>query len=93
MADKPISFKTQDLKKVYRTGETEVAALRGVTIEIPEAELVVMLGPSTNSARAGGVAVLLILEACQRTAPNTPSVSSRAFKAMGLGIHILLKTI
>ena len=46
MADKPISFKTQDLKKVYRTGETEVAALRGVNIEIPEAELVVMLGPS-----------------------------------------------
>ena len=43
---KKISFKTQGLGKVYRTGETEVAALRGVDIEIPEAELIVMLGPS-----------------------------------------------
>jgi len=45
-ADKKISFKTEDLRKVYLTGETEVAALRGVSIEIPNGELVVMLGPS-----------------------------------------------
>ncbi len=41
-----ISFRTVDLKKVYVTGETEVHALRGVSIEIPASELLVMLGPS-----------------------------------------------
>ncbi len=39
-------FKTQALKKSYKTGETEIHALRGVTTEIPSGELVVMLGPS-----------------------------------------------
>ncbi len=45
-ADKEISFSTKDLKKVYVTGETQVHALRGVNIEIPSAEIIVMLGPS-----------------------------------------------
>lgn len=40
------SFKTQNLKKIYLSGETEVQALRGVNIEIPNGELVVLLGPS-----------------------------------------------
>ena len=39
-------FKTQALKKAYITGETEIHALRGITTEIPNGELVVMLGPS-----------------------------------------------
>ena len=29
------SFKTQDLKKVYVSGETVVHALRGINVEIP----------------------------------------------------------
>ncbi len=41
-----ISFRTENLKKVYVTGETTVHALRGVDIEIPSGEIVVMLGPS-----------------------------------------------
>lgn len=41
-----LSFKTEALKKIYITGETEVHALRGVDIEIPAGELLVMLGPS-----------------------------------------------
>ena len=41
-----ISFKTIDLTKTYITGETKVHALRGVNIEIPAGELLVMLGPS-----------------------------------------------
>lgn len=41
-----ISFKTEALKKVYISGEAEVHALRGVNIEIPSGEIVVMLGPS-----------------------------------------------
>ncbi len=39
-------FKTEKLKKSYVTGETEIHALKGVTIDIPSGELVVMLGPS-----------------------------------------------
>ncbi|WP_444995189.1 ABC transporter ATP-binding protein [Aliikangiella sp. IMCC44359] len=40
------SFKTESLKKTYVSGETQVHALRGVDIEIPSGELIVMLGPS-----------------------------------------------
>jgi putative ABC transport system ATP-binding protein len=39
-------FQATSLTKVYKTGESEVHALRGVSIDIPEGELVVMLGPS-----------------------------------------------
>ncbi len=41
-----ISFKAQALTKTYTSGETKVHALRGVDIEIPNGEMVVMLGPS-----------------------------------------------
>jgi putative ABC transport system ATP-binding protein len=41
-----ICFQANALTKVYVTGESEVHALRGVSLEIPGAELVVMLGPS-----------------------------------------------
>lgn len=41
-----ILFKTDTLTKAYITGETEIHALRGITIEIPSGELAVMLGPS-----------------------------------------------
>jgi len=34
------------LTKVYRTGEVEIPALRGVDLELRESELVVLLGPS-----------------------------------------------
>jgi putative ABC transport system ATP-binding protein len=37
---------TRGLTKIYRTGEVEVAALRGVDLELYPAELVVLLGPS-----------------------------------------------
>jgi len=40
------SFKTDALKKTYVSGETQVHALRGVNIEIPDGEIVVLLGPS-----------------------------------------------
>lgn len=40
------AFRTQGLTKVYKSGETEVHALRGVDLIIPERQLVVLLGPS-----------------------------------------------
>lgn len=41
-----VSFKTIDLKKDYLSGETRVHALRGVDVDIPVGEIVVLLGPS-----------------------------------------------
>jgi len=41
-----ITFRTEDLTKDYITGETVVQALRGVTLEIPKGDMVVLLGPS-----------------------------------------------
>jgi putative ABC transport system ATP-binding protein len=40
------SFKTEALKKIYIPGDKEGHALRGVDSEIPNGELVVLLGPS-----------------------------------------------
>ena len=40
------AFRTRGLTKVYRTGEVEVHALRGVDLDLFEGELVVLLGPS-----------------------------------------------
>ena len=39
-------FRTSELTKIYRTGEVEVRALNGVTIDLFEGEMVVLLGPS-----------------------------------------------
>ena len=41
-----LTFSGSDLRKIYRTGETEVHALRGVDLAIPEGEVLVFLGPS-----------------------------------------------
>jgi putative ABC transport system ATP-binding protein len=36
----------EGITKVYRTGEVEVAALKGISLHIPEAEFVAIMGPS-----------------------------------------------
>jgi putative ABC transport system ATP-binding protein len=40
------AFVIEDLEKVYRTGEVEVRAVRGVSLTIPKGAFVVMLGAS-----------------------------------------------
>jgi putative ABC transport system ATP-binding protein len=46
MADRTPTLRARDLSKVYRTGEVEVHALRGLDLELDAQELVVLLGPS-----------------------------------------------
>lgn len=42
---KPV-FQTTDLTKIYQTGDVEVRALDGVTMDLREGEMTVLLGPS-----------------------------------------------
>ena len=44
--DEKIVFRTDHITKEYGVGEATVHALRGVTMEIPKGELIVLLGPS-----------------------------------------------
>ena len=46
MTKEELTFSGAGLTKVYRTGETEVHALRGVDLAIPTGEVLVLLGPS-----------------------------------------------
>ena len=44
--DKPLAFRTRGLTRTYGEGEGIVHALRGVDLDIPEGELIVLLGQS-----------------------------------------------
>lgn len=46
MSEKEAIFRVEEITKDYVTGEMVVHALRGVSLDIPEGEIVVLLGPS-----------------------------------------------
>ncbi len=41
-----LAARVQDLRKVYRLGDEEVHALRGVSLDFPEGDYVAVMGPS-----------------------------------------------
>jgi putative ABC transport system ATP-binding protein len=43
---RPVTLAAHGLTKVYRSGDVEVRALRGVDMELNESELIVLVGPS-----------------------------------------------
>ena len=44
--DKKVVIRVEDLKKVYRNGEVEVHALRGINLEICRGDFVAIMGTS-----------------------------------------------
>lgn len=66
-APTPLAFETRGISKVYGEGPAAVHALRGVDLEIPEGELVVLLGPSGS----GKSTLLNILGGIDRASAGT----------------------
>lgn len=64
---RPETFSARGLSKVYRTGDTDVHALRGVDLSFEEGELVVLLGPSGS----GKSTLLNILGGLDRPSSGT----------------------
>jgi len=70
------AFEIEALTKTYQVGETEVHALRGIDLDLPEGELIVILGPSGS----GKSTMLNILGGLDR-----PSTGRVCFRDMDLG--------
>ena len=46
VAEKPVAFHVHGLTKIYRSGEVDVHALRGIELDVFTSEVLVLLGPS-----------------------------------------------
>ncbi len=72
------AFHTRGLSKTYGTGPSAVHALRGVDLEIPKGELVVLLGPSGS----GKSTLLNILGGIDRASSGTAFFQRQELTAM-----------
>ncbi|MGB8622329.1 MAG: ABC transporter ATP-binding protein [Paracoccaceae bacterium] len=77
-APEGIAFLTHGLTKVYGSGPAAVHALRGVDLEIPEGEVVVLLGPSGS----GKSTLLNILGGLDRATEGTAFYQDHELTAM-----------
>ncbi len=73
-----VALSARGLTKVYRTGEVEVHALRGLDLDLRESELVVLLGPSAS----GKSTLLNILGGL-----DTPTSGQVSFRGVELSAH------
>jgi len=46
MSEEPLIIRIRDLHKVYRVGEVDVPALRGVNLDVKRGEFLAVVGPS-----------------------------------------------
>lgn len=70
-------FTARNVTKVYRSGEVEVHALRGVDLELHEGEIVVLLGPSGS----GKSTLLNIMGGLDRATSGTVHFRERELTA------------
>ena len=75
---KNLAFQTRKISKVYGSGHAAVHALRGVDLEIPDGELVVLLGPSGS----GKSTLLNILGGIDRASDGTAYFKGDELTAM-----------
>ncbi|ASP22147.1 arginine ABC transporter ATP-binding protein [Antarctobacter heliothermus] len=74
----PLAFTTRGLTKVYGEGRSAVHALRGVDLEIPQGEIVVLLGPSGS----GKSTLLNIIGGLDRATDGTAHFRDQSLSEM-----------
>jgi putative ABC transport system ATP-binding protein len=74
----PAAVRTGELTKTYGSGETEVRALDGVSIEIADGEMVAIMGPSGS----GKSTLLHLLGALETPTSGTIELAGRRFDGL-----------
>jgi putative ABC transport system ATP-binding protein len=77
-AEEP-AVRTEDLRRIYGVGETEVRALDGVTLTISPGEMVAIMGPSGS----GKSTLLHLLGALETPSGGKIALAGRRFEALG----------